>query len=186
MMKLYKNSENAKFSTVRRIDIECNLDVVEDINEDIEEVAANDQLNGNPKLSNNFASSQAYLDFESFIVELLGDLDTLEFEVVDHHWSSRKNSLSYYIHFYPTDLDGFLLDKFMICMRISNHYEKDSYEKTNNYNFAVAQTHKKTQNKKQRFIFRDIIIDGKRFKDYFSAREYLYKMFEKLQNGNYK
>lgn len=70
-------------------------------------------------------------------------------------------------------------------MRISNHYEKDSYNKTKNYNFAIAQKYKKSDEKNQRFIFRNIIIDGKRFQDYYDAREYLYEVFNHLQNGDY-
>lgn len=176
-MKIYSSN------LVNIIDIVVNFDVYTDYTESDLSVAADSNIPDN--YTEKFKESEEFHRFEEFLINVLGVLDVNDFIIEDHHWSNRRNSLSYYISFYPTDAEGNVLDKYIINLRISTHWIKDSYNRYLQYNKSVAKKYKRSSGRYQKFLFKSVVVRGNEMPDYAQAVEYLYSIADKLSEGNY-
>jgi len=124
-------------------------------------------------------------EFEEFVENVMGYIFQRDFIIEDEHQSNRDGSLSYYITFYPTDEDGNVRDKYLIFLRLSDHDIKWLSSRSKNYHRDTANKFKRSQDKNQLYMFRNIVIDGEMFKGFASALDHVYDMCDKMKDGSY-
>lgn len=107
-------------------------------------------------------------------------LEFYDFEIVDNHASNRKESASYYVSFYPVKEDGSKLNKYMINFRISDHDIPNLGQRSRRYYQNLADKHKRTSGKHQKFRLYSIIVNDQTFKTYEDALDYIEKLCENL------
>lgn len=111
-----------------------------------------------------FLKEDGQVEFNTFVDNVLGIITSSDFDIVKTESSNRKNSLSYYISFYPVDNDGNELTKYLIHLRISSHFDdntEEKREKRRKYYYNLSQEYKKSDKNKQYYRFLDVVINKK-------------------------
>lgn len=127
-------------------------------------------------------------DFESFVEHVMGFIFQRDFIIKDEHESNRNGSCSYYATFYPVGDDGNVRDKYLIFFRLSDHKSRsdfDSKMKRRNYHRAVADKFKRSEDRNQKWRFRDIVIGAERYPSYNKALDVIADMLDDMQDGTY-
>lgn len=124
-------------------------------------------------------------EFWEFIENVAAILDARDFNIVDHHKTDRKNSLSYYFSFYPVDEDGNMLDEYLINFRISTHYIKGLYSKSRNHYNKLAKENKPEGKKFQKYRIKEIIVGKYQYTSYGETLRQIEDICDELMNSNY-
>lgn len=127
-------------------------------------------------------------EFEEFVENVMGYIFQRDFIIEDEHESNRKGSLSYYAAFYPTDSDGNVMDKYLVFFRLSDHKscsDKKGKIRRRNYHRAVANDFKRSDDKNQKWRFRDIVIGSGKYPSYNKALDVIADMLDDMQDGSY-
>lgn len=123
--------------------------------------------------------------FHTFALNVSNYVTDHDFIIEDEHPSNRNNSLSYYITFYPTDEDGNVRDKHLIFLRLSDHNINNLSDRSRKYHKNTANKFKRSQDKNQRYIFENIVVNGHTCKTFASALDTIYDILDDMQDGSY-
>lgn len=137
------------------------------------------------KYLNNMNKYQVADKFNMFALNVSNYISDYDFIIEDEHRSNREGSLSYYITFYPTDEDGNVRDKYLIFFRLSDHDIQKLSDRSRKYHRRTAEKLKRSQDEKQLYSFENIVIDGKKFKGFISALEYVDSILKQMKDGSY-
>lgn len=177
-MKIFASNiiDITQFQSDHIITIDVNF--AEVANSEVLKIAASKHLS-------NLNKYQVEDKFRTFSMNVLNYIDDRNFIIEEHHASNRAGSLSYYITFYPTDEAGNVRDKYLIFLRLSDHNIKDLSKKSMKYHRDTAKKFKRSSDENQLYSFENIVIDGKRFKGFMSALEYIHSLLEQMEDGSY-
>lgn len=177
-MKIFANNtiDITQFQPDRIITIDVNYERVYDENESLTAV------------SSDISDSIPKEEFDEFVENVMGYIFQRDFIIEDEHERNRDGSVSYYATFYPTDEDGNVRDKYLAFFRLSDHKsrsDKDGKLRRRNYHRAVARELKRSDDKHQEWIFRDIVIGTKAYPSYIKALDAIADMLDDMQDGTY-
>ena len=134
--------------------------------------------------SESWLDSRSKADWRNFIDNVLSILHQHQFETVDQHKSNRKHSLSYYISFYPVDLQGKLLPKHLVNFRLSDHDLPNLDRRSHIYYERLAELNRRDfSNSYQRYRLYSIIVNEEEFLYYRDALDYVEELCDQLQLG---
>lgn len=147
-------------------------------------VAAGDVIN----ISNldEYPYGRLRANFTDFIEDVFDELHYYDCAITGCGWSNVPNSMSYYIHFYPSDKNGEFLTTFLINMRLSDHQERNYAGRSRCFHDSYAEAHHWSDEEKQRHLSYSVAVDGRMFKSYFAARQYIHQLLKHLQDGDYE
>lgn len=130
-----------------------------------------------------FKDSPEFSDYETFILDLISDIETeYGFYTVDYHISD-VSGLSHYLNGYFIAEDGNKIYTRLIEFRISNHVLPEDTNKHFNHNKKSAEKYKQPKSKPvQKWIFRDIIINEVKFNTYDEAEADIKNRVLKIRN----
>lgn len=173
MKRLVKKIYGSAGSVIH-INIEVEIEWVYDVITSAEDIFAAKRM----------LSARERTEFNDFVDNIRGLMETFDFELEEEHPSKYKDSASYYFTFYPTDSDYEPCYENLYFLRISTH-ERQSRD--NNpfpkYYPETAQKYKKPKNKPGQQLHKkmSIIVDGIQYTDYDDAFEAVKKKFLNLQ-----
>lgn len=152
-----------------------------EIEESFEIAASNDKT---PKIKT-YSKEELKNKFNTFSLNVLNYIHDRGFIIEDNHPSNRNGSLSYYITFYPTDEDGNIKDKFLIFLRLSDHNINNLNKRSLNYHKRTAAQFKRSNDKTQKYMFENIVVDGVQCKGFASALDRVYDILDDMEDGSY-
>lgn len=161
------------------IEIEVNYSEIEEISE--VEIAASNKI---PKIKQ-YTQEELEDKFTTFSLNVLNYISDRDFIIEDNHPSNRDGSLSYYITFYPKDEDGNIRDKFLIFLRLSDHSINNLSKRSRNYHKRTAAQFKRSDDKTQKYMFENIVVDGIKCKGFASALDKIYDILDDMEDGSY-
>lgn len=127
-------------------------------------------------------TDQEQADFEDFIYNIGGLINTFQFDIVEEHTSPYSKASQYYA-FYPSDSDDELCYDKLYFVRISTHKRKSEkdipfpkyYEKTaQQYKFPKSKKH-------QGYHVKQILVNNDYYESYEEAYDAIEKKFLNLQ-----
>ena len=127
-------------------------------------------------------------EFDKFVENVMGYIFQRDFIIEDEYESNRNGSVSYYATFYPTDKDGDVKYKYLVFFRLSDHkslFNKDSKLLRHQYHKDIARELKRSDDKHQEWIFRDIIIGTKAYPSYNNTLDAIADILADIQDGTY-
>lgn len=123
---------------------------------------------------------QALADYEAFVINVMGLIESMEFELKEFE-KSTKSETSYYFAFYAKDNEGNLKTKFIFIMRLSDH--RLDVDRGKNYRQELADKYKElpTKEGRQKWKLLNVVVNGKTFDSYDEALDMIDETFERIR-----
>lgn len=148
------------------------IEVLYDVDFDMSIYASDDSSIKPVKLSNDDIDGQALADYDAFADNIYGILSEY-FEIVDVDFSDKSDT-SRYFYMYAKNVDGDVVTKYIIRLRLSDHDYVERHNPTleKQYVDKRVQDYKRPQNKKwQKWKLKSIVVNGKYFSSYDEAED---------------